>query len=333
MMHERAMAITMKQIQRSGRRFLRLTTKLLASVTTLDGASLPSAKARAKPKEPRKAKAQAAAFSPNPGGLSMHVHVPAGLPARAPLVVLLHGCGQDPEAFAAESGWTRLADTSGFALLMPGQMEANNRHRCFNWFRPADTGRDLGEAGSIHAMIEAMLKKHRLDPGRVFVTGLSAGGAMTACLLASYPGVFAAGAVVAGLPAGSASGVVGAMTRMAGHGADLSPQEWMARARALAPIGHAGPWPRLSVWRGEADTVVAPINGSQLAVQWTQLAGLEAPPEMETVKPGVERQRWGKQGEPAQVELWTVAGMGHVYPVAGADGISAAKEIARFWGL
>lgn len=263
----------------------------------------------------------------------MHVHAPASTRPGAPLVVLLHGCGQEPQDFATRTGWRRLAESKRFILLMPGQSEENNRQRCFNWFRPADIGRDLGEASSIAAMVHATIKAHRCDPKQVFVTGLSAGGAMTACLLAAYPDMFAGGGVVAGLPAGAASGVVGAMTRMAGHGGDLSAADWMARARALAPIGYAGPWPRLSIWSGDADTVVAPRNSVHLAQQWTQLLGLEPTTPAAATRPGVAHQSWGRAGERPMVESWVIAGMGHVYPTTRDGGLSAAREIAGFWGI
>jgi poly(hydroxyalkanoate) depolymerase family esterase len=218
-------------------------------------------------------------------------------------------------------------------LLMPGQVAANNRQGCFNWFRPGDTGRGLGEAGSIQAMVNAVLAKHRCDRSRVYVTGLSAGAAMATCLLAAYPDMFAAGGIVAGLPAGSAHGVVGAMTRMAGRGAELSAAEWLTRARALAPVAYAGPWPRLSVWRGASDTVVAPINGAQIALQWAALHGLEAGSPVHLVKPGISFQTWGKTTKTPTVELWTMAGVGHTYPTRSAQGFSACDQIARFWGL
>ena len=325
-MRKKSMLSTLSSFTRSGTKLLRMTSRLMGTVTALP-------KVRPSPKPKRAAKAGVAApaaragFSPNPGGLTMQLHVPARLTARPPLVVLMHGCGQDPQAFAVETGWRARADKAGFVLLMPGQVEANNAQRCFNWFRPGDIGRDLGEAGSIAAQVRSVVKRHRCDPARVFVTGLSAGGAMTAALLASYPDLFAGGAVVAGLPAGSASGVIGAMTRMAGRGAELPPADWMARARALGPVGYAGPWPRLAIWHGDADKVVAPVNGAQLAAQWVTLLGLENPAVRREVAPGVTCDSWGAAGGDASVQLWQLAGMGHVYPTA------AAAEIAAFWKL
>jgi len=267
----------------------------------------------------------------NPGNLTLHTHVPAGLADHAPLVVLLHGCGQDPESFADETGWRALADRHGFVLLMPGQTDGNNPQRCFNWFRPGDMGRDHGEAGSIASMTRATLARHRCDPARVFITGLSAGGAMTACLLASYPDLFAAGAVVAGLPAGAARNVMAAMSRMAGRGRHLSAAEWTARAHAMAPPGFAGTFPSVSIWQGSADPVVAPENARLLAEQWTGLHAIALPPTQTEVHPGITCDSWG--GPKATVQLWTIADAGHVYPVRESQGVSAAAEIARFWGI
>lgn len=347
-MRIRSMASSLTSLRRSGARLMKMTTRLLAKVASQTIAS--DAKQRTKTPVKNKIGAKAKQtvgkaeairkqaknpilFSPNPGGLKMHLHAPASAGRRAPLIVLLHGCGQAPESFATETGWRRLADDKGFVLLMPAQTEANNRQRCFNWFRPADTGHDLGEAGSIAAMVHLALKTHGCDRSRVFVTGLSAGAAMASCLLAVYPDLFAGGGVVAGLPAGAASGIVGAMTRMAGHGGELSAMEWMARARALAPLGYAGPWPRLSIWSGDADGVVAPRNATHLAQQWTQLLELDARAMSSVPRLGIKHQTWGRAGQQPMVESWVIAGGGHIYPTTRNGGVSAAREIARFWGI
>src|SRR4051794_31909903 len=126
----------------------------------------------------------------------MFEHVPDGLPPRSPLVVALHGCTQAAE-FGDDSGWTGLAGRLRFALLLPQQREANNGDLCFDWFRDRDNRRGQGESASVRAMVGRMVADHGLDPGRVFVAGLSAGGAMAAVMLAAYPEVFAGGAVIA----------------------------------------------------------------------------------------------------------------------------------------
>ena len=137
-------------------------------------------------------------FGSNPGRLRMFKYVPAQ-PERA-LVVVLHGCTQNAEVYDFGAGWSTLADRYGFVLLMPQQEPSNNPNKCFNWFLSRHIERDRGEVLSIRQMVEAMIRDHYIDPRRIFVTGLSAGGAMTAVLLATYPELFAGGAVIAGLP-------------------------------------------------------------------------------------------------------------------------------------
>ena len=120
--------------------------------------------------------------SVNPGNLLGRIYVPEGLKGPAPLVVVLHGCTQDAAVYDHGSGWSEMADRHGFILLFPEQQRANNPLLCFNWFSPGDTTRGMGEAASIRAMIDAVGKAHEVDPARVFVTGLSAGGAMASVM-------------------------------------------------------------------------------------------------------------------------------------------------------
>ena len=153
-------------------------------------------------------------FGTNPGDLRMFSHVPAGVPPHPALVVVMHGCGQSAAAYDLGAGWSTLARHYGFALLMPEQKPANNAHTCFNWFKPDDVRRGHGEAYSIRQMIARMVTDHKIDKHRIFVTGLSAGGAMTSVMLATYPEVFAAGAIIAGMPYGVASNVREALNGM-----------------------------------------------------------------------------------------------------------------------
>jgi poly(hydroxyalkanoate) depolymerase family esterase len=274
-------------------------------------------------------------FGANPGGLRMLMHV-SPVPPRpgAPLLVLLHGCGQDAANFAAASGFVAVADRLGAALLLPEQQAANNQGRCFNWFAPADIRRDGGEAASIRAMVAAAVRRHGSDPRRVFVAGLSAGGAMAAAMLAAYPDVFAGGAVVAGLPVGVATDISSALALMSHAGADS--RAALAARLAAAPDGAR--WPLLSVWHGTGDRTVDPANADALVAQWTgRLALPDAPDAESQPAPGVRRRAWGRA-----VEQWSIAGMGHGLPIAGrvsADPyvlpapVQAADAIARFWGL
>jgi poly(hydroxyalkanoate) depolymerase family esterase len=280
-------------------------------------------------------------FGDNPGRLRMRAYLPPSASGK-PLVVLLHGCGQDGAAFAKASGWTEFADRSRIPLILPEQAEANNSGRCFQWFQPSDTARDGGEAGSIAAMTRAAIGRFDSDPRRVFVVGLSAGGAMAAAMLAAYPDLFAAGASIAGLPVGAARSGMQAILRMASAGPDQSPEAWGAQARSAAPAGFAGPWPRLSVWQGEAVRTVAPENGALLATQWRALHGLSPLAVAGQVRNGVEHRVW-LDGKQRIVEHWLLPHLPHAYPVGDRAvdpghfmeqaPVDATTEIARFFGL
>ena len=136
----------------------------------------------------------------NPGALTSATYIPPCFQDSRPLVVVMHGSMQTAEDYDHGSGWSTLAAQYCFALLFPQQIRANNAIRAFNWFEPADSHRGAGEALSIYEMIEQVVNDHSIDPRRIFITGLSAGGAMTSVMLASYPDLFAGGAIIAGLP-------------------------------------------------------------------------------------------------------------------------------------
>ena len=143
-------------------------------------------------------------FGSNPGGLAA-LHFVPGHARDMPLVVVLHGCTQNASGYDRGTGWTQLADELRFAVLCPEQTRANNFNLCFNWYQTADSRRDAGEPMSIRQMVDTMADRYPIDRSRIHVTGLSAGGAMTSVMLATYPDVFAGGAIVAGLPHGSAA--------------------------------------------------------------------------------------------------------------------------------
>jgi poly(hydroxyalkanoate) depolymerase family esterase len=266
-------------------------------------------------------------FGSNPGHLSMLVHQPTELPEPdAPLIVLLHGCGQAAASFAHDTGWIALANQLGIPLVMPEQAGENNRGRCFNWFRPVHTTRGHGEAQSIRQMVATAIRHYHSSPRRVFIAGLSAGGAMTAAMLAAYPDVFAGGAVVAGLPVGAAGSVTEALRRMAEAGPDRTASAWADQVRNAAPFGYRGPWPRISIWHGDADRVVDPANAPLLARQWSSLHGVD-PAAIDTAElPGAARDRWTAAGQTV-VELWRLPGQAHVWPSG------AVERIADFWNI
>ncbi|QDL99408.1 PHB depolymerase family esterase [Rhodopseudomonas palustris] len=288
---------------------------------------------------------ETAGFGPNPGALRMFSFVPDGIPQRMPLVVVLHGCTQNAAGYEIGAGWCTLAQRYGFALLLPEQTRANNPNTCFNWFAPDDIHRGSGEVASIRQMVAHMVDHHSIDRARIFATGLSAGGAMTAALLASYPEVFAGGAVIAGLPYGVALNVRQALKEMR-HASPRTGRQLGDLVRGAT--AHKGPWPKLAVWHGDADRTVDPANADALVRQWLDLHGLPEAPMAQNRVDGYPRQVWRNSSGETVVESYTITGMAHGTPlgagageqrygVAGAYlldvGISSSYHIAQFFGL
>jgi poly(hydroxyalkanoate) depolymerase family esterase len=302
-------------------------------------------------------------FGSNPGNLRMFSYVAADLAPGAPLIVVLHGCKQKAATFARDAGWLALADRSRLALLLPEQKGlpsflhdvflfewvvalwgANNQNACFNWFEPDDTARDRGEALSIRQMIDSMVERHSIDQSRVYVVGLSAGGAMTAAMLAAYPERFAGGAIVAGVPYGCADTVSRALQCM-NPGIDQSPAEWRRRVREVA--GGETRIPPVSIWHGTADTRVVLRNWQELVEQWTAVHGVPAKPARTEHNGPVTRNFYIDGAGAVRVESVLVKGLAHAFPIringrssCGQAGdfvvpteVCAPTEIARFWGL
>jgi feruloyl esterase len=283
---------------------------------------------------------------PNPGNLRMFSYMPPRLADNPALVVVLHGCTQTAASYNFGAGWSTLADRYGFALLMPEQQRSNNLNGCFNWFQPEDTRRDQGEAASIRQMIEKMVSEKDIDPRRVFITGLSAGGAMTSAMLACYPELFAGGAIIAGLPYGTADNVQQAFVSMF-QCPTRSAQEWGDLVRAAVPL-HDGPWPRISVWHGNVDKTVIPPNAGEILKQWTNVHGLQVTPSSQVTVDGYPRQTWFNQAGEELIESYTIIQMAHGTPLASGEadfecgvagpfllevGISSSFHIAKFFGL
>lgn len=283
------------------------------------------------------------AFGPNPGNLRMLVHMPEVVQKHPALVVVLHGCTQTARGYDQGSGWSKLAGRAGFVLLYPEQRKRNNSHGCFNWFVDAHTRRDAGEPASIKAMIEAAVAEFRVDPRRIYICGLSAGGAMANVMLATYPEVFRAGAIIAGLPYGGASSASEALESMY-NGRLKSAKSWGDLVRSASD--HSGPWPQVAVWHGSADSTVKPINAGEIVKQWTDVHGLDRPPAEQLVG-DVTRRIWADREGRAKVIDYSVPGMAHGTPVEGrgahcdgtvgpyflAAGLWSSLRIAQDWGL
>ena len=206
------------------------------------------------------------------------VHVPPGLdPAvPAPMVVMLHGCTQDPSTFAAATAMNDTADRHGFVVVYPGQPRGRNAQGCWNWFAPEHQQRGAGEpkliAGIAHALL-AQESTQRVDSRRIFVAGLSSGGAMALILAACYPDLFAAVAVHSGLPYRAADNVAAAYAAM---GQATSTRAANGHAIHAAMGQHARPI-RSLVIHGRADRTVAPQNSRHILAQVMHANHLAAP--------------------------------------------------------
>ncbi|HEY8080363.1 MAG TPA: PHB depolymerase family esterase, partial [Labilithrix sp.] len=292
-----------------------------------------------------------ASFGANPANLAMHVYAPADMPAGPrPLVVALHGCTQNAAAYEA-AGWEALADAWKFYVVYPEQNTTkNNSLGCFNWGgrwkdapqtfvlspEPLDMttiqrGHDENE--SIKEMVDKMKSDHAIDSARVFVTGLSAGGAMAALLLATWPDVFRGGAIFAGVPYGCATNhkttdeAANCLKDYTGTNAylDRTPSDWGDLVRSAGPSGFSGPWPRVSIWYGTADSVVNPKNGEELARQWTNVHGVAQTPSATDMVEGFPHASYKDASGNAVVETYAITGQGHGTEVAPDKAIDPAK--------
>jgi poly(hydroxyalkanoate) depolymerase family esterase len=283
---------------------------------------------------------QVNSFGSNPGGLRMYSYVPDGLAAGRPLVIALHGCTQSASAYYSNSGWPKYADLYRAAVVFPEQTSSNNALSCFNWYTAGDIARGQGETLSIKQMVDYAVTHYGSDARRVYVTGLSAGGAMTAVMLAAYPDVFAGGAVVAGLPYNCG-------TVCQYQAQSRTPAQWGDLVRAANP-GYAGPWPKVGIWYGTSDTTVVPANATELRDQWTNVWGVSQTASATSSLPaGTTLSQYQDGAGTTVVSLYQVQGIAHGTPVdpgsaenqcgtAGAyflDSICSSYYIARSWGL
>jgi len=283
---------------------------------------------------------QVSGFGSNPGALRMYSYVPAGLPDGSPVVVALHGCAQSASDYYGHIGWSKYAEAYHAALIFPEQTSANNPLSCFNWYVAGDIARGQGEALSIKQMVDYAVTRYGSDRHRVYVTGFSAGGAMAAVMLATYPDVFAGGAIIAGLPYNCG-------TICQYQPQNKTPSQWGDLVRAAYP-GFSGPWPRVSIWYGASDTTVIPANATELRDQWTNAIGIPQTPTGSTGLPGgTTRETYALPSGEAALELYRVPGIRHGAPVdpgsaenqCGStgtyypDSICSSHYTAQFWKL
>jgi poly(hydroxyalkanoate) depolymerase family esterase len=287
-----------------------------------------------------------------PGAL---VHVPASLDptAPAPLVCMLHGCTQDPGTFAAATMMNRLADRHGFVVVYPGQDRLHNALGCWNWFRPEHQRRGTGEPAAIAATVRDLVERDSrftIDPERVFIAGLSSGGAMALIMALCYPELFAAVAVHSGLPFGSATDMSSAFRVMAQGPADAAALD----AAVLTSAGpHARPVPSLVI-HGTADRTVSPVNARAVLRQCMTASHLAAPASRKhdvahptsswrsrtTAGYTYIRSQWADETGTAVHELLEVENLGHAWSGGASGGSytdprgpSASEAISEFFSL
>lgn len=190
-----------------------------------------------------------------------------GIGERLPLMVMLHGCGQDANSFAASTRMNRIAMRERFLVLYPEQDRLANGQGCWNWF-DTDTGRAYAEAAQIMKAIDQVCLLHPVDTARVAVAGLSAGASMAALLVTRHPGRFKAVVMHSGIPPGTAHSALSALGAMHGH------RPTMPLAATAGTM--EADWPPLLVIHGDSDAVVSPHNGQAAAQAWARAAGARA---------------------------------------------------------
>lgn len=262
------------------------------------------------------------------------LYIPASYTGQPmPLLVMLHGCTQDPDDFAAGTRMNALAEEHGYFVVYPAQIKSANGHKCWNWFSAIDQQRDQGEASIIADITRAVIADYQCDPHRVFVAGLSAGGAMAVIMGDRYPELYSAVGVHSGLPYAAAQDLPSALSAMR-QGASAAPRR--ASGAALPVI----------VFHGDRDTTVNPRNGEQIVAQ---ALGSDA---ADGANGATKRSEEGKgQGGRAytrtifdeksgrtQAELWSVHGTAHAWSggapagsYTDSAGPDASAEMLRFF--
>jgi poly(hydroxyalkanoate) depolymerase family esterase len=269
------------------------------------------------------AAAQAGTFewhthSSEAGTRRFKLFIPSSVDARhpAPLVVMLHGCTQDPDDFARGTRFNQLAADAGVIVAWPEQTGDHHPQKCWGWYDPANQASGRGEPALIAGITREVMAAHAVDPRRVYVVGVSAGAAMAVNTAAAYPDLYAAVASHSGLPYRAAADVPHAVAVM--HGG--SPDPAILAYALQDALG--GARPALIAIHGGADAVVTATNSRQLAAQWAGVLGLSASPAERTTEGGlaVERTRWKSANGGTAIELVIVDGLGHAWSGGSAEG-------------
>lgn len=256
-------------------------------------------------------------FGTNPGNLSLFYYTPQNAKPGRPLVVVLHGCSQGANAVAELTGWNKLADKYGFYVAYPQQHFPNNPSHCFNWFKKNEIERGKGESESIKQMVDYMLKKFQLNSDSVFVTGLSAGAAMSVVMIATQPGMFKAAAVFAGGPYKPGTNIFTSSGSMV-WGVNKTPEEWKELVWRENPAFKTK-YPKVFVYHGTTDPVVNVRNAYELLEQWTCLHKTDTIPDIVDSayleKRDIMRLAYLNKENDEVVVFYKINNMGHAIPV------------------
>jgi poly(hydroxyalkanoate) depolymerase family esterase len=293
---------------------------------------LPGAIPRGMPRIPAGAQFLTVSFTARAGSRGYKLYLPQGRSARGlPLLVMLHGCTQDPDDFAIGSRMNSLAEEFGFLVAYPSQPSSANPSSCWNWFSPGDQMRGAGEPSIIAGLTNDIVNRYDLDPRRIFVAGLSAGGAMATVMGSTYPDVYAAVGVHSGLAYRSASDVVSAFAAMRG---DSAPG-WKANAYSAEGATDV----RVIVFHGDADPTVHPSNAARIVEASDRRDG-----DLREKESGMSggrsytRTMIRDQGGQTRIEHWLIHGAGHAWSGGSPDGSfadpagpDASREMVRFF--
>jgi len=278
-------------------------------------------------------------FSCAAGTRTYKLYIPAGYASasedRVPLVVMLHGCTQDPDDFAAGTRMNALADQHGFLVAYPAQAAQANIQKCWNWFRAQDQARDSGEPALIAGITHEVAAQHRVDERRIFVAGLSAGAAMAVVLAETYPELYAAVGVHSGLPYASAHDVPSAFAAMHGGGSRTNGARTAGREGAVVPT---------IIFHGDQDTTVSPVNADAIAAQARAAVPQDSDVHVavtQGVAPGgraYTRTVLADGAGQSVLEQWVVHGAAHAWSGGDASGTftdpsgpDASAEMVRFF--
>lgn len=293
---------------------------------SLDGLVGPSP-ARAPAPLPEGARFEERTFANEAGSRAYKLYIPSGYTGQpVPLVVMLHGCTQSPDDFAAGTRMNELAEEQTFLVAYPAQAQSANVSKCWNWFNAADQQRDRGEPSLIAGITRQIMHDFSVEPGRVYVAGLSAGGAAAAIMGSAYPDLYAAVGVHSGLACGAARDMPSAFAAMRQGGAPH-------------PRGAEQPVPTI-VFHGDRDTTVSPINGDQVIAQSKAGSDLRTTVSRGQAQGGINYTRTvasDDSGHP-MLEHWVLHGAGHAWSGGSPSGSytepkgpDASREMMRFF--